>query len=416
MANTKMITQEASMMIESLFERREKIVGKAKAGSIRMTGERLNGKKGHEEDYRVYAFTYMLNQQSSHGYILGYGDEFISEFSVALVQACAELGDRFPSFSDYKNDKHVQNKTNKYLKMNISKTLYMLANPEMKQTRNHGKNAFVDLDSAPNIEVLQESADDNNKHFNLSDENSLYIESDAYREFNSLIKHYLKNRTRILTKKQNEFYETMMTAYVPQNNGHITKKDAFKKVGYTTNSFNRYKGEILKRTLADFEQFGENAAMSTDGRVKLHKVFKQFVEVVNTKLNPALAPLNLSVILRENYEDVNFEMVILKGLSTEEKQHVVRVVKGKFFVSSVIAHKIAKNIEEHLEQNPLQKVEPSQVKSEYNEKLFSDKYKDSTASNFKMNAAGVMIPLDFSDEVVEINEVKVYKLEDIKAM
>lgn len=411
-----MITQDASMMIDSLFEKRDKIVGKAKAGSIRMVGERLNAKEQYKDDYRVYAFTYMLKMQNKYGFELGYGDEFISEFSVALVQACAELGGRFPSLYDYKNDKHVQNKTNKYLKMNISKTLYMLTNPGLKQTRNHGQNAFIDLDSAPNIEVFQQSAEDNDKHFNLSVENSLYIESEAYGEFNSLIKHFLKNRTRILTKKQNEFYETMMTAYVPQNNGYITKKDAFKKVGYTTNSFNRFKGEILKRTLADFEQFGELAAMSTDGRVKLHKVFKQFVEVVNTKLNPALAPLNLSVILRENYEDVNFEVVVLKGLSTEEKQHVVRVVKGKFFVSSVVAHKIAKNIEEHLEQNPLQKVEPSQVQSEYNEKLFSDKYKGSTESNFKMNAAGVMIPLDFSDKAVEINEVKVTRLEDIKAL
>src|SRR5699024_1942633 len=116
-----------------------------------------------------------------------------------------------------------------------------------------------------------------------------------------------------------------------------------------------------------------------------------------------LTPLNLSMILRENYDNEQLEVVILKGLSTEDKQHVVRVVKGKFFVNAQVAHKIALNIEEYLENNPIQKVEASDAKSTYTEHIFRCSQRGSEHSHFKIDAHGVAIPAD-----VGYNKVVVY--------
>ena len=124
--------------------------------------------------------------------------------------------------------------------------------------------------------------------------------------------------------------------------------------------------------------------MSSNSRVRLHKVFKQYLAVIDTKLNTNLTPLNLSMIL--------------KGLSIEDKQHIVRVVKGKFFVNAQVAHKIALNIEEYLENNPIQKVEASDAKSTYTEHIFRDSQRDSEQSHFKIDANGVAIPADFGDK------------------
>lgn len=417
MTNTKIITENGKQLIESLFETHVKVAGKSKTGTVRMTGEKLNGKEKYKDDYRVYTFTYMLKMQKKYGFKLGYGEEFIGVFAGYLSLAVAELGDRFPDFEVYKRDKEVQNKTNKYLKSHIWKSLYMAANPDKFQTRNGNQNAFIDPEGGKveSLDALKERSIENDSYFELDDSNRLHkIDEDDYYQFNALVSHFLNNRTRILTNKQNQFYSTMTEAYVPANHV-VTKKQAYAEAGYTINKFNRYKGEILKRTLADFELYGKNESLSSDSRTKLHKVFKQYLAVIDTKLNTHLAPLNLSVILRENYENEEFEIVITKGLTTEDKQNLVRTVKGKHFISNKVAYKIANNIEEHLENNPIQKVEPSEVKSTYTEGIFNDKQRGSDDAYYTINAAGVARAIKHGDVEAEINEVKVMKLEEVYA-
>lgn len=393
----KYITQDGQLFLDSLFEGYIKADGKSKTGTFRFVGEKLNGKVGYETDYRVFIYTHMLSMRKKYGFKLGYGDEFNAEYAVAISVAVSELGDRFPSFEAFKNDKKFQMQAMKYMKQSIKKYLYMSANPDVLQTRNGKNNVFIHTDVA-SLDELKERSLKNDTYFELDDSNRLHkIDEDEYYQFNALVSHYLNNRTRILTNKQNQFYETMCEAYIPANHV-VTKKKAFEEAGYTINQFNRFKNEIYKRTLADFEKFGRRESMSSDSRVRLHKVFKQYLAVIDTKLNTNLTPLNLSMILRENYDNEQFEVVILKGLSIEDKQHVVRVVKGKFFVNAQVAHKIALNIEEYLENNPLQKVEASDAKSTYTEHIFRDSQRDSEHSHFKIDANGVAIPADFGDK------------------
>lgn len=398
MTNTKMITENGKKLIESLFETHIKVVSKSKTGCIRMTGEKLNGKEKYKDDYRVYFFTYMLSMQKKYGFKLGYGEEFVGEFAMALSIAVAELGERFPEFSEFKNYKKTQLETMKYLKQSIKKRLYNAANPDMLQTRKGKQNVFIHSNVA-SLDELKERSIENETSFELSDENRLHkIDEDDYYQFNALVSHFLNNRTRILTNKQNQWYEAMSEAHVPTNHV-VTKKQAYAEAGYTINQFNRYKGEILKRTLADFELYGKNESLTSDSRTKLYKVFKQYLAVIDTKLNTHLAPLNLSVILRENYENEEFEIVVTKELTIEDKQNLVRTVKGKHFISNKVAYKIAKNIEEHLENNPIQKVEPSEVKSTYTEGIFNDKQRGSDTTHYTINAAGVAVPAKFGEEV-----------------
>lgn len=395
---TKQITDNGKQLIESLFETHVTVTGKSKTGTIRMTGENLNGKEEYKDDYRVYFFTYMLSMQKKYGFKLGYGEEFVGEFAMALSIAVAELADRFPEFGEFKKSKKTQLETMKYLKQSIKKSLYNAANPDMVQTRNGKQNVFIHNNVA-SLDELKEKSLENEGYFELTDENRLHkIDEDEYYQFNALVSHFLNNRTRILTNKQNKFYETMTEAYVPAKHV-VTKKQAYEEAGYTINQFNRYKSEILKRTLADFDLYGKNESLSSDSRTKLHKVFKQYLAVMDTKLNTRLAPLNLSVILRENYENEEFEIVITKGLTIEDKQNLVRTVKGKHFISNKVAYKIAKNIEEYLESNPLQKVEPSEVKSTYTEGIFNDKQRNSDVAHYTINAAGVAVPAKFGEEV-----------------
>lgn len=398
MTNTKMITKNGKKLIESLFETHIKVVSKSKTGCIRMTGEKLNGKEKYKDDYRVYFFTYMLSMQKKYGFKLGYGEEFVGEFAASLSMAVAELADRFPEFGKFKENKKIQLETMKYLKQSIKKSLYMSMNPDMVQSRNGKQNVFIHNNVA-SLDELKERSLENEGYFELDDSNRLHkIEEDEYYQFTSVVAHFLNSRNRILTNKQNQWYEAMTEAYVPANHV-VTKKQAYAEVDYTINQFNRYKGEVLKRTLADFELYGKNESLSSDSRTKLHKVFKQYLAVIDTKLNTHLAPLNLSVILRENYENEEFEIVITKGLTTEDKQNLVRTVKGKHFISNKVAYKIANNIEEHLENNPIQKVEPSEVKSTYTEGIFNDKQRGSDTTHYTINATGVAVPAKFGEEV-----------------
>src|SRR5699024_3690611 len=256
----------------------------------------------------------------------------------------------------------------------------------------------------------------------LSDDNILFgaskvdVDKDKLYEWNPIVKNFLENKERVLTAKQLAFYNDFKDSYVDNNNEFVTKKQALKESGYTQAQYHSFLENIAKRAEADFNKFGKKKSMSEDYRAGLIRALKNFVQVVENKASIHLRNLNTSRIVQDNYEEEAFEVIILKGLSTEEKQHVVRTVKGQHYLTHKLINKIYKNIKEYLENNQLQDVKASEAKSTYTESLFTDEQKENVSTHYTMDAKGVTHAQDYSDIETEINEVKVSKLEDTKAM
>lgn len=397
MNNTNKLTEDAKKIIESLFEYDVKHT-KTKSASLQFVGKKLNGKEGHEEDYRVMFYTHFIKFYKKHSRVFTHED-FVSEYAVAITQSCAALGDRFPDFETFKNDHKVQMETMKYIKITAEALLYKSANPTAIKTKVKDKNVGVKT-METSLEAIQDAYKENEGEFELDNSNILFgtnIEEDAFYEFNDVVKTFLESKNKVLTAKQLVFYNKMKDLYVDNNNGHITKKQMLKEVGLTQNQYYKYLKNIEKRANQYYSDYGQNKSMSEDSRKGLLRALNNYVKVVEDKAGVNIFKLNASRIVQDNYEDEAFEIIILKGLSIKEKQHVVRTVKGQHYLTTKVIHKIYKNIKDYLRDNKLQHVKPSEVKGGYTESLLTDEQKKNPSSFYVMDAKGVAHAQDYSD-------------------
>jgi hypothetical protein len=398
----KKITKNGAEFIESLltFEKVEK--GTYRFGSLRFVGEFLNGKPGHENDYRVFMYTHMKSMRNKYGYSLGYGEEFTGVYAAALSEAVSSLGDRFPDFEEFKTNRKVQLSTMKYIKTELRKTLYVESNPNSLQTRNGDTNVFIHADSV-SLDAVKEAYQKNDGEFELSDDNRLFgrdIAEDEYHQFSYYVEHFLRHKERILTKKQLDFYLAMKDAYVPSN-GVVTKKKAFQAVGYSVPAFNKYKLNIKKRMQQDFSRYGKKKATNADTREKLVRVLNNFIEVADSDENIKNMQVNLTRIVQDNYENESFEVIITKGLEVADKINIVRAVKGKEYISNKVLYKVYDNIFTYLDENELIEVEASEAESTYSEAIFTKAQKADKSTHYRINASGVAVPVSFKDIVEE---------------
>lgn len=412
MTNTDTLTNSARQFLESIFESQIKTVGKSKSGSIGFAGEKMiTGKRTIKEeylnDYRAYIYLDYISMKDTYGYKLGY-EEMISEYAIALTIACSKLGERFPDYEILKKDMKTQKQTVSYLKQTVSKIMWHSANPDTLQTRLAGKNVTVGNDVTSTDAIQDAYTENDNGAFELSEENRLFVrdvdENDVYM-FNSYIQTFLKNKEKIMTKKQLEFYENFKDNYVDKNNEFVTKKQALKEAGYTQAQYHSYIENIAKRAEDYFDKYGKKTSASEEYRITLRRVLKNYVKIVEQRTNLELYRLQTSRIVQDNYDHESFEVIILKGLTTEEKQHVVRTVKGQHYLTGDINRKIYLNIKEYLKNNPFQEVKPSEIKSTYTESLFTDEQKKNVLTHYKINAYGVTTPVITEDIVVGVNEV-----------
>lgn len=397
MNNTNKLNESAKQMIESLFEYEVKNT-KTKSASLQFAGKKLLNKKEH--DYKVYFYTHFLKFYKKYSRNFKYED-FISVYSVCLVEACAALGDRFPDFETFKNDHKIQMEAMRYIKKTIEPLLYAENNPEVIKTKVKDKNVFVNR-TETSLEAIQDAYKENEGEFELTESNRLFgsnadIDEDAYYEFNDVVKSFLENKNKVLTAKQLVFYDKMKDLYVDNNNGHITKKQMLNEAGLTQSQYYKYLENIEKRANQYYEDYGQKKSMSEDYRKGILRALNNYVKVVEDKAGVNIFKLNASRIVQDNYEEEAFEVIILKGLTTEEKQHVVRTVKGQHYLTHKIINKIYKNIKEYLKNNQLQHVKASEAKSTYTESLFTDEQKENVSSHYKIDAQGVTHAMDYGD-------------------
>ncbi|MCD2137189.1 hypothetical protein [Salinicoccus halitifaciens] len=407
MNKEKYISKDAEMFIESLFVKQE-VKDKTLSGSkLKFAGEQFRNKKGYEHDYRVFIFTHFLKFYKKYSRNFNY-EEFIGVYSVALTEACAALGERFPDFRDFKYDKKVQMETMRYLKVVIENSLYRLNNPDSIQTKAKGKNVFVHADIS-SLDAIQDAYRKHDNEFELSDENRLFnlnIDEDKLYEFNYYIQHFLKNKSRILTKKQLDYYEKIKEVYVPKSS-EVTKKEMLAEAGYTQSQHHKFMQNIAKRAETDFEKFGKKKAVNEDLRSNLYRVMNNFIKIADSDENLNNQQLNLTRIIQENYETEDFEIVILKDMNTEEKIHIVRAVKGQHYVSNKVLYKIYNNIHTYLEENEMIKVEPSEAKSTYSENILGESTGQS--AHFFINAKGYVHATSFEDIIESEHDEVEYK-------
>ncbi|MFD2829217.1 hypothetical protein [Corticicoccus populi] len=395
----RVITNDGRQFIESLFEYRVIKQSKITTSKVVMTGMDLKNKKEYKKDYRVYFYTHFKGLANKYAFVLN-REEALQVYAACLTEAVGLLGERFPDIEEFKTKKKLQNETSRYIKSMVENGMYLEVNHSVKKvTLNKDKTKYISID-AQSIEAIEDYYRRNDSSFELSDDNRIEpnVREDEMYQFNSLVENFLKSKERVLTNRQLDWYNKLKNVYVAQHDTHMSKSEAFESVGLSLKNFSGYCKRIKERAEEDFAVYGKHKALSAGSREQLHKVFTQFIDVADSDDNLNNIRVNLNRIIKDNYETEQFEIVILDGLSTDEKIEIVRAVKSDKMVSNRILYKIYGNVETYISNNEVVEVEASQVKSTYHEGYLISA-EDSKYTNFKMDASGVLRPIEIEGEV-----------------
>lgn len=358
---------------------------------LKMTGERIIQK--NEEDNRAKFYKFYLQQFRVNK--VGYEsvDDFTQTFTLKLFEACVHL-DELEDLEALLNDEMLYNTRMKYIKRYISEELkkenVRNGNYEhVSTTDENGKrvNVIVGLDgiSGKNTKSINElipNSEGENVELSdmLNDYNNLYSDK-GEAKYNHFLTWFLNNKEDILTKSQLNKYNTLKDIYTVKydnsRKSNTERGEMYLVANITKSQFNQFRKNVKNRTTKAYEQEFDNFnrnGFSTDDRKLAVDIFKGYVEEADNSTKYFTAEdrqVELSEYVAKYYDDYEeFEIVITRGLSVDEKKEIVRTVLGKQLLSHKVIRMINNNIKVHLET--VREVKPAQQEWEgYSERALN---------------------------------------------
>ncbi|UXV54406.1 hypothetical protein MUA68_14620 (plasmid) [Staphylococcus aureus] len=330
-------------------------------------------------------------------------DDFTQYFACQFIEACNNL-DILEDLNDLLANDFVFNQRMRFIKDEIERTLPVVLNPTTKAInlgtdhKNKKVVAFLDLKkfgaslNAPtktneNTEIISLLGDDN-KLYEAHDKNST-----IYTHF---IQWFLANKDSILTEKQLDMYNNLSYLYVPLTDGtKETKKlraQMYEDMGFNNvddprQKMKRLMNNIRKRAIEKYQkEFGDNAfkyGFSYNYRIQERAVLNDLLQMIDNVEQfddgsedcdiMGNRQIAVSKYVREFYDVFEqFEIVITKGLTLDEKKEIVKTVLGKQLLSNVMIRKIKNNVQTYLKNNPSVDIKPAKQEFEgYTENLMT---------------------------------------------
>ncbi|UXV49010.1 hypothetical protein MUA24_14485 (plasmid) [Staphylococcus aureus] len=231
----------------------------------------------------------------------------------------------------------------------------------------------------------------------LGDDNKLYEAHDKNSTiYTHFIQWFLANKDSILTEKQLDMYNNLSYLYVPLTDGtKETKKlraQMYEDMGFNNvddprQKMKRLMNNIRKRAIEKYQkEFGDNAfkyGFSYNYRIQERAVLNDLLQMIDNVEQfddgsedcdiMGNRQIAVSKYVREFYDVFEqFEIVITKGLTLDEKKEIVKTVLGKQLLSNVMIRKIKNNVQTYLKNNPSVDIKPAKQEFEgYTENLMT---------------------------------------------
>ncbi|MGU3282027.1 hypothetical protein [Staphylococcus epidermidis] len=264
----------------------------------------------------------------------------------------------------------------RFIKDGISREFYTVANPNKVRVKTREGYKYIDKD-VTSIDTPIGEEGDTLKDL-LSDDNSLYTSKEAHHNY--FIQWFLENREDILTNKQLTTFENLKDIYQPKvgntREDNEQRKLMLDNVNLTNDSMKKIFKNIKKRTVKKYEEEfkGVYHSVNYEKYKSLDDTLLEYIESADYPgWNTATErQRELTGIIQDYYNtSEEFELIITRGLTLDEKKEVVRGVNGITLISHKVLRKINTNVKQELANKKKVDIKANYPVFDYRENVFS---------------------------------------------
>ncbi|MFB3194889.1 hypothetical protein [Staphylococcus pseudintermedius] len=303
-------------------------------------------------------------------------EDMVQSYATAFLFSAQEL-EVLEDLDFLLNNPEVYQSRISYIKECINYDFYKIANPNTQKINTRDGYKYINI-NAVSLDKKHGVGEDATNLINLiGDENSLFKKTES--NHNHFVQWFLDNKEQILTKKQLETFNTLSTIYQAKMGN--TKEDnrqralMLQEAGLNNRNMKLLFKRIKERAVKAYED--EFNGIYHGHNYNNHKgLYDVMVEYTESADFPAWntvedRQIELTKIIQKYYDTYEeFELTIIKGLTTDEKIEIVRGVKGKSLITHKVLRKINNNIKEYLKNNKPLNIKASFPTFDYKENIY----------------------------------------------
>ncbi|MGI2239350.1 hypothetical protein [Staphylococcus cohnii] len=267
----------------------------------------------------------------------------------------------------------------RFIKDGIAREMYTVAYPDKQRVQtSDGSYKYID-NNTTSLDVPVNTGDGATDLINLIGEEQSIFSNKSESTHNHFIQWFLDNREDLLTNKQLATFESLREIYVPKT-GNTKEDNAIRKqmledAGIESRSMMKQFKNIKKRVVKKYEEEfkGKWHPVNYEKNKATDEILAEYVESADSPRWETAEDRKreLNGIIQEHYDNSEeFEIIISKGLSLEDKKELVRAVKGVEMASNRVLRLVNTNIKEAMKERTPLNIEASYPSFEYNENPF----------------------------------------------
>lgn len=266
-----------------------------------------------------------------------------------------------------------------YIKECINYEFHEIANPTTQKIKTRDGDKYIDSNTT-SLDVVVGDGDGATKLINLIGEEQNIFNTKSESHHNHFISWFLANRSDLLTNKQLATFEALRDIYQPKvgntKEANEQRKLMLQDANLEARSMKKQFKNIKKRVVEKYqEEFkGKWHPVNYEKNKAVDEMLAEYVESADSPRWETAEDrqVELNGIIQDNYnESEEFELIITKGLSLEDKKELVRAVKGTQMASNRVLRLVNNNIKQAMKERTPLNIEASYPSFEYNENPFS---------------------------------------------
>ncbi|WP_229349055.1 hypothetical protein [Staphylococcus kloosii] len=305
-------------------------------------------------------------------------EDMLQSYSYAFLLAAYKLEELESLEYLLANPKVYQSRIS-YIKECINYEFHEIANPTTQKIKTRDGDKYIDSNTA-SLDVIVGDGDGATKLINLIGEEQNIFSNKSKSTHNHFISWFLLNRSDLLTNKQLTTFESLREIYTPKTGNtkqdNEIRKQMLEDAGLEARSMQKQFKNIKKRVIEKYqEEFkGKWHPVNYEKNKAVDEMLAEYVESADSPRWETAEDRQreLNGIIQEHYDNSEeFELIITKGLSLEDKKELVRAVRGTQMASNRVLRLVNTNIKQAMKERTPLNIEASYPSFEYNENPFA---------------------------------------------
>lgn len=306
-------------------------------------------------------------------------EDFIQEYA-SLFLFCAQELEVLEDLDYLLANPDIYKQRMSYIKTKITLEFSHVANPNTIKVETTEGYKYIN-NNTTSLDVPVSSGDGGTTDLiNLIGEDTNIFSTKSESTHNHFISWFLTHRSDLLTNKQLTTFESLREIYTPKTGNtkedNEIRKQMLEDAGLEARSMQKQFKNIKKRVVEKYkEEFkGKWHPVNFEKNKATDEILANYVESADFPgwKTQEERQVELNSIIQDNYNvSEEFELIITKGLSLDDKKELVRAVRGSEMASNRVLRLVNTNIKKAMKERTPLNIEASYPSFEYNENTFA---------------------------------------------